>query len=159
MAPRYFPIFQDGGPKNIKNKTFYINRGFLRLRKTFLYIKISFFYRCIFSDFPKSWIEKQKKWIFFITKGFLRLRKPFLWMKTFIHKTVFLSLTNPQVMWMVSFRMFFFVHHLRKRKMFNGENFTSRISAFPLKVQFHLEGFTRDDRSFFGSIIYPWLTT
>ena len=39
----YFPIFQDGGPKNSKKGTFYITRGFSKLNKTFLFIKIFIF--------------------------------------------------------------------------------------------------------------------
>ena len=41
--PNFFPIFQNDKSKNLKKGTLYITQGFSRLRKTFLWIKFSFF--------------------------------------------------------------------------------------------------------------------
>ena len=43
FAPTYYPIFQDGGPKNTKKGTFYITWGFSRLIRTLLLMKIIIF--------------------------------------------------------------------------------------------------------------------
>ena len=42
-TPTYFLISQDGGPINMKKGTLYMTRGFSRVRKPFLWIKIFIF--------------------------------------------------------------------------------------------------------------------